>query len=368
MRRKSVLYVVEDLERGGAERVVVNLATRLNRERFEPVICCLAKRGALAGEVEQAGIQLHVLGKRPGIDPAVLWRLHALVRRLRPDVIHTHLFTGNAWGRAAGWLAGTRRIVASEHSVDLWKNRIRRLVDRLLALPTYRLIAKSEAIADFYKTVVHIPAWKVVTIRNGIDLSLYGNGIDGRAVRACIGVPQNALLVGTIGRLSPEKGQDVLVEALRMLKRNVPDMRGIMAGDGPSRWQLERLVRSSGMQEIICLLGHRNDVPALLSVMDIFVLPSHREGLPLALLEAMATGLPVVATDVGGCGEVIRDGHNGLLVAPGRPELIAGAIKRLACDEGLRRSLGHQARRTIEEHFSVDRMVRQIEELYLCDN
>lgn len=368
MHKKRILYIVEDLEGGGAERVVVNLATRLDRGRFEPHVCCLAKRGALAGEIERAGITLHVLGKRPGIDPLLLLRLHALIRRLRPDVIHTHLFTGNAWGRMAGWLAGTKRIIASEHSVDLWKDRLRLFVDRMLAIPTYRVIAKSEAIADFYKTIAHIPSRKVTTVLNGIDLSLYGNGGDTAAARASICVPGDALLLGAIGRLSPEKGHDVLIKAAGMLAGDLPGLHLLLVGEGPSRWHLEKMVCSLGMRERVHLPGHRGDVPDLLSATDIFVLPSRREGLPLALLEAMASGLPVVAAEVGGCGEVIEDGRNGLLVPPGRPDLLARAVRNLAQNEQLRRSLGSEARRTIEERFSVERMVRQIEELYLCSN
>ena len=368
MPKKRVLYIVEDLESGGAERVVVNLATRLDRSRFEPAVCCLAKRGALADEIEREGIRLHVLDKKPGIRPALLWRLQRLIARLRPDVIHSHLFTGNAWGRLAGWLAGTPRIVASEHSVDLWKNGVRLFVDRMLAVPTYRLIAKSDAIADFYKTVVRIPPRKVATIRNGIDLSLYGNGVDRSAVRASIGVPQDVMLVGAIGRLSPEKGHEVLVEALGMLRDERSNIHAAIAGEGPSGWELDEQVRANGTGRVVHLLGHRSDVPALLAAADMFALPSHREGLPLALLEAMASGLPVIATDVGGCREVIENGRNGILISPGSPEQMARAIKRLALDEGLRRALGYAARRTIEQRFSIDRMVRQVEELYLCSS
>ena len=153
-----------------------------------------------------------------------------------------------------------------------------------------------------------------------------------------------------------------------MLRDEQPNIHAAIAGEGPSRWQLDKQVRANGMDRIVHLLGHRSDVPALLAAADIFALPSHREGLPLALLEAMASGLPVIATDVGGCCEVIENGRNGILISPGSPEQMARAIKRLALDEGLRRALGDAARQTIEQRFSIDRMVRQVEELYLCSS
>ena len=368
MHRKRVLYVVEDLERGGAERVVVSLATRLDRRLFEPIVCCLAKRGCLAEEIERAGIPLHVLGKKPGIDLRLLWRLYGLIKRLQPDVIHTHLFTGNAWGRMAGWLAGTRRIIASEHSVDLWKNMVRRLVDRALAVATYKVVAKSEAIADFCRTVEHIPEHKVLTIRNGIDVSLYRNGYDRGVVRRSLGVQADAVLACSVGRLSPEKGHEVLLAAMKRVRDEIPSLRLLVVGDGPSRGELQRAIRAAGLDKCVRLLGYRADVPALLAAMDIFVLPSHREGMPLALLEAMAASLPAIATNVGGCCEVIESGQNGLLVPPGRPDILAEAICCLAGDADLRRSFGSAASRTVEERFSIDRMVRQMEELYQCSS
>jgi sugar transferase (PEP-CTERM/EpsH1 system associated) len=368
MHRKRVLYIVEDLERGGAERVVVSLATRLDRARFEPAVCCLAKPGGLAGEIERAGVPLHVLGKRPGIDLRLLWRLYRLIKRLKPDVIHTHLFTGNAWGRAAAWLAGTKRIIASEHSVDLWKNGVRRFVDRALAIPSFRVVAKSEAIADFCRTVEHIPERKVITIRNGIDVSRYNNGFDHEEVRRAIGLPRDAMVVGTVGRLSPEKGHEVLIEALKRLKADLPGLSAVVAGDGPLRGEVHRVLRAKGMEGTMRLLGYREDVPALLAAMDIFVLPSHREGMPLALLEAMAARLPVIATNVGGCREVIVNGKNGFLVPPARPDMLAEAIRCLANKAELRRSFGDEAGRTVEERFSIEMMVRKMEELYQCSS
>ncbi|MFH1551235.1 MAG: glycosyltransferase, partial [Planctomycetota bacterium] len=173
MQKKRVLYIIEELSRGGAERVVVELARHIDRRRFEPYVCCLREKGAMAGDLKAANVPVLEMHKRRSIDLRMLGRLCRAIRRLKIDIVHTHLFTANAWGRLAARLAGVPRVVASEHSVDESRDGLRLLVDRALAACTDTVIAKADAVADFCRRRIGVNGGKLRVVPNGVDVSQY---------------------------------------------------------------------------------------------------------------------------------------------------------------------------------------------------
>jgi len=443
MQKKRVLYIIEELSLGGAERVVVELARRIDRRRFEPYVCCLREKGAMAGDLKAANVPVLEMHKRRSIDLRMLGRLCRAIRRLKIDIVHTHLFTANAWGRLAARLAGVPRIVASEHSVDESRDGLRLLVDRALAACTDTVIAKADAVADFCRRRIGVNGGKLRVVPNGVDVSQYSRA-SRNEVRREMGVPENSILVATVGRLAAEKDHANLLRALAHIRktqtetatvtkyggpvlftprtltgprgedperaesredtsairriepvlecsgdsslageirRTCPDESGLVpvtvpekcelqlltwiVGDGPLEEELKKEAGKLGIDESVRFLGARDDVPRLLAASDIFVISSRREGMPLSLLEAMASGLAVIVTAVGGCTEVVRHGHNGVVVPPAAPRALARAIVELAGDAQRRAELGRNALKTAREKFSLQEAVRTIEEIYL---
>jgi len=371
MQKKRILYIIEELSRGGAERVVVELARRIDRRRFEPYVCCLREGGAMAGDLKAANVPVLEMHKCRSIDLRMLGRLCRAIRRLKIDIVHTHLFTANAWGRLAARLTGVPRIVASEHSVDGSRDGLRLLVDRALAACTDTVIAKADAVADFCRRRIGVNGGKLRVVPNGVDVSQYSRA-SRNEVRREMGVPENSILVATVGRLAAEKDHANLLQALAHIRKTQTETATVtgplltwVVGDGPLEEELKKEAGKLGIDESVRFLGARDDVPRLLAAPDIFVISSRREGMPLSLLEAMASGLAVIVTDVGGCTEVVRHGHNGVVVPPAAPRALARAIVELAGDAQRRAELGQNALKTAREKFSLQEAVRTIEKIYL---
>jgi glycosyltransferase involved in cell wall biosynthesis len=357
-----VAQVIWSLGLGGAEQVVMRLAARLDRRRFEPFICCLDRPGPFAGQAEAAGVEVVALGKRGPLDARAAWRLARLLRSRRVDVVHTHLWGASLWGRLAAVGARVPVIVTTEHNVDSWKRRHHLALDRVLAPATTHLVAVSQQVRAFYEARgVGRGRWCVVY--NGVDTSETPRRGRGEAFRE-LGLGTDEPVVGLVGRLVPAKAPEVFLEALAQAAARVPGLRGLVVGDGPLRSDLEAGARRLGLEGRVVFAGVRQDVPALLSGLDALLFSSLREGLSMAMLEAMAAGVPVVATDVGGTPELIEAGVSGLLVPPGRPEILADALVRLLEDTAGGDAIRRAARRRVEERFSLERMTASYEALY----
>lgn len=359
---KKILYVIATLDPAGAERQLVMLATHLDRERFEPVVCCLTRGGPLEDELAEGGVETIVLGKRAKLDVSVVPRLARLIRNRHIDLVHTWLFTGNAFGRAAAILAGNCEIVASERSVDRWRTPAHVCVDRLLATRTSRIIVNAEAVKQFYVEFEQIPARKFVVIPNGLDLSRFERA-EPAPLRRELGLPAGARLIGCVARLEEQKGVEYFITAARLMRGHSPEAVFVVAGDGPRGAQLRQSVAAQGLESSFRLLGHRDDVPAFMAALDVFVLPSLWEGLPNVVLEAMAAGCPTVATDIDGTRELMIDGQSGLLVPAGDPVAIANAVSRLVGAPGLAGKLVAAGQAVAREH-AVERMVTRTEATY----
>jgi glycosyltransferase involved in cell wall biosynthesis len=355
------------MEVAGAEQVVLALARGLDRRRFQPIVGCLTVEGPLAVELRAAGLEVFALGKRPGPDALVLLRLARSMRAGKIDVVHTHVWNADVWGRLAGWVAGVPVLLTTAHNVDSWKKRRHLAVDRALAAVSRRLVCVSEAVRTFYRERAGIPEAKLTVIRNGIDPSPFDAASDAAPARARLGLNGSAPVLTVVARLVPQKGHRYFLEALVSLRREFPAALGLVVGDGALRGELEALASQLGLLDGggVRFLGERRDVPEILSATDVFVLPSSlREGLPISLLEAMAARRAVVVTDIGGNRETVEDGVSGRVVPPADAQALAQACAEVLRDPSLAASLGRAARAKVEREFSVARMVRQTEELY----
>jgi len=382
--RSRVLFIIATLDRAGAEQQLVRLCVGLDRRRFQPAVSCLTRGGPLERELREARVPVWIAGKRSKYDLTVLARLTRVMRRFRPHLIHTWLFTGNAFGRTAAILAFGPRIrareraardtrgphslagpllIASERAVDIWKTPVHRAIDRFLSRFTARVAANCDAVRGFCVDALGIPRGKVAVVRNGIDLA----GFDAAARRppaAPLPTSHGLHVLGAVARLSQQKGIEYLLDAFDVLRRRVPDARLWIAGEGEDRRALEERAGRLGIAGHVHFLGHRPDVPALLRRLDLFVLPSLWEGLPNAIIEAMAARRPVVATAVDGTREVVVENETGLLVPPRSPGALASAMVQLLADPRLRRRMGRAGRQRVEAAFSERRMIEQTEALY----
>lgn len=359
-----VLHVVRSLALGGAERVVTEFALAHDRERFDPEICCVLEGGPLSSELEQAGVPVHVLKRKGRLDARSVFALGALVRSRGIDVVHNHNLTALIVGVPGALLGGARAIIRTEHNVSARPQVASLIASRAASLFEDAQIGVSEAVRVSHRRAGRIPARRFVTIRNGIDDDRLRHTSTRDRMRAELGIPSGAVLCVTVGSLTPQKDHVNLLEAARRVLESRGDVIFAVVGGGPLEQALRTRVSELALGESIRFLGAREDVPDILRAADVFVLSSAWEGLPITILEAMASGVPCVVTDVGGNAEALEDGVSGLVVPPCDPGALAGAIERVASDAQLRGDLGREGRLAYESRFTADGMARQTEALY----
>ena len=361
-----VLHLITELDAGGAQSALARLMARLDRRRFTPTVACLYNGDAVvARRIRALGVPVTDLGMTARWRWDAFVRLYRLLRHERPIILHTWMFHADFPGRVLGRLAGVPIIVTSRRNENIggaMRERFNRwtahLDDRVVAVCELARLAEIERAG--------VPPEHVVTVYNGVDVDEFpvaSAEVAARARRA-MGIPAEAPLLGSLGRLHPQKGFSDLLAALAQVRQRIPSVQLFLAGDGESRESLEAQARSLGLCEAVTFAGTRANVPEILAALDVLVLPSLWEGMPNAVLEAMAAGLPVVATAVGGTPEAVVDGVTGLLVPPQDPGALACAIERLLRDPDLRRTMGQAGRRRVEQHFDVWETVRQVEDLY----
>ena len=362
--KKRILQIIPTFDRSGAEKQMTLLARGLPRDEFDVHVCALTRGGPLAADLRRAQIDATVIGKRWKLDPRAYWRLKRHVARLQPDLVHTWIFAANAYGRAAGLACGVKCLVAGERCVDPWKGWPELAVDRYLARHTQRIVAVSPGVRDFY-VGKGLPAEKIDVIFNGVPPS-EPSPATREQVLAELELPEDARLVGLIGRLWPQKRVKDAIWAADLLKRIRDDVHLLVIGDGPHRDRLRMFRDQVEIRDKVHFLGHRDDVPRLLPHLDVLWSTSAYEGQSNAILEAMAAGLPVVATDVPGTRDLVVHGQTGYLVPVGKLSraAVAGHTNTILDDAELAQRLGQSARRRMLDAFSVEKMVTRYAELY----
>ena len=357
----AILYLITDLDVGGAERVLLETVRRLDRSCFHPSVCSLAPAGALAEEFAGLGVPVFDLGLRGFHDLArASGALLHLLRRQRFDVLHSHLFHANVLGRLTAWRAGVPVVVSTIHVAE--PRRWHLVLERWTAPLATQLVAVSAGVRAHMVERARLRAERILVIPNGVDVSRFS--LARGEFRRREGIPAGCTLITTIGRLDTQKGFPYLLEAAREVALRHPDVCFLVVGEGPRRRDLVSLRDRLGLKERVRFLGFRTDVPQILADSDLFVLPSLWEGFPIALLEAMAAGLPVVATDVPGVAEVVTDGETGLVVPRKDVGALAEALCRLLDDADLRRWLARAGQRKVEREFGWEKVVAATMSLY----
>jgi glycosyltransferase involved in cell wall biosynthesis len=294
----------------------------------------------------------------------VVWRLARLLKSQRVDVAHSYLFHPNVLTPIAARLARVPAVVASKRSLDRYPSAIPRYACKLGNALAHRITVNAAAVGRFVLAEEGCRPDKMVLIPNGVSEEALRVSGDGRQERRELGLPADGPVVGAISRLAWKKGVRYLLDAVPLLLESLPDARVVIVGDGPLRQDLEAQARSLGIEERVTFLGSRRDVLSVLPAFDVFALPSVIEGMSNALLEAMAAGRPIVATDVGGNSEVVVDGETGLLVPAADPGQMAGAILKLLQAPEMAQEMGAAGRRRVTLQYRVEVMARRIEELY----
>ncbi len=355
------MFVLTSMPVGGAETLLVELIRRLDRARFLPELCCLKELGPLGTEL--AGkIPAHagLLGHK--YDFAVLWRLAGLLGRRRIDAVVT-VGPGDKmfWGRLSAWLAGVPVICSAIHSTGL-PDHVERS-NRLLAPLTDAFVAVAGPHGRYLAEHEGCPAAKVHVIPNGVDVEKFHPRRPSRAVRRELGLSPDMPLAGIVAALRPEKNHELFLHAAALVRRQLPDARFLIVGDGPRRMELESLAERLSLGEAVRFLGTRADVPEVLSLLDVFVLTSHMEANPVSILEAMAAEKPVIGTRVGSVAETVLDGKTGYLVAPGATEELAARMIQLLSNPQQAAVMGRAGRAHVVAHGSIDGMVAGYQDL-----
>ncbi len=365
MNPTHVVHVLHSLSVGGTENGVVNLINSLNGS-FTHTVVSMTDVGPLAGRLP-AGVAVHSLGKRPGIDVQVIVRLARLLRKLAPDLVHSRNWAAFDAILAARF-ARVPALIHGEHGRDASDpnglNGKRNLLRRLLAPLVNRFVTVSYDLRRWLVETVGVPARKILTIHNGVDTARFCDG-GWETGRRALGLSQDRLVIGTVGRLDPVKDQAGLLRAFTRVQEKHPEVLLAIVGDGPCRAELHALTAELGLSSRVRFLGERTDVPLLLKGMDLFVLPSIAEGISNTILEAMATGLPIVATRTGGNPELVEDGVTGMLAPVGDPQALAAALAAYVNNPQLRALQGRAGRQRAVDEFGLERMTGKYRDLYL---
>jgi len=382
MKKKiKILRIISRLAVGGSTYHAIVLTAHQDKEVFDCVLV-RGKEGETEGSMlefaRQKGLksicyipemEREVSLKR---DILAFWKLFRLIRREKPDIVDTHQSKAGALGRLAALLAGTKVTIHTIHGHVFYdffgklKSSLIVLVERLLARHSSLLVAVSENVRkEILAFKVGTPE-KVITVPLGLELDRFLS-IDGPSgnLRGELGLSEGDILIGNVQRLVPTKGHRYLFRSIQLLKESAPEVRFVIAGDGEMRGELEQLAENLGLKENIYFLGFRKDVDNVYADSDAIVFPSLTEGSPIAIIEALASGRPVVATDVGGISELVDDGKCGFVVPAKDPRALTEALLKLIRDEGLRKSFGENARSKVYPHLSHTRLVKDMEKIYL---
>jgi glycosyltransferase involved in cell wall biosynthesis len=358
-----VLQIIPTLVRGGAEKQMALLARGLPPDEFDVHVAVLTHTGPLEASLQEANIPVTQIGKRWKIDPFAYARLKSEIRRLQPDIVHTWLFAANSYGRRAAFSAGVKHIIAGERCVDPWKGRMNLWIDRALAKRTERIVTNSSGVKDFY-VERGIAADKFTIIPNGIAPAAPAETTSREQLLAELGLSAAARLVGTVGRLWPQKRVSELIWATKLIQDIRAEVHLLIIGDGPQRWRLERFREQVATGDRVHFLGERSDVARILPHLECFWLASGYEGQSNAIMEAMAAGLPVIATDIPGNRDLVVPEETGYLVRVTDAPAFSRWTNVLLDDPDLRQRLGRAGRERMLREFTLEQMIARHAQLY----
>jgi glycosyltransferase involved in cell wall biosynthesis len=361
----KILYIIGGLGVGGAERQLLYLAESIARLADVTVVSLSESDIGLWPEFERlVGVQTVLCPKRPGIDPTLIPRLVTLFRRERPVIVHTYLRTAGYWGRVAACLAGVPIRISSERNIEIERGSFANVLDRILSWATDRVVVNADAIRDYLIRTEGLNPLKIDVIYNGVPASHALLDPEMHAMRRELGLEEFEYVVGFIGRLVPQKNPGLFLEMAQAVLRSGLKCGLLLVGGGPLSATLGEQARNLGIEKSVRFAGVRNDVPRILGVIDLLVLTSNWEGLPNVILEALAAGIPAVATNVGGVGELLTDGTTGYVVPPRDLPTLVDRVIDILSDSSFRAECGRRGREHVQSHFSISGMVDSTVALY----
>lgn len=358
----KVVHAVLTMEVGGLERIVLDLVRESRRLAQRVTVLCLERPGILAREVESLGAEVLCVHKRPGLSLAISGEVRRILSQLKPDVLHTHQIAALLYAGSAARKARVPVIVHTEHGKHYGARFRTRLVGRLAGRSADRFFCVSEDIANEVRRFRIAPDSKIAVVANGIDTRRFAGNTGGLKVREALGIPADAPVVGTVGRLVEVKRQDVLLRGFAQVRARITNAHLLLVGDGPLENGLRQLAADLGLSDCVHFAGYQPDPGRYLRAMDVFALTSRSEGMPLCVLEAWAAGLPVVASRVGGLPELIEEGRTGFLFESGDDRALAHQVAILFADKVRARLMGQAGRENVRDKFDVARMA----EAYQC--
>ncbi len=365
MKPLRILQIINNLDIGGAEQLLVSTLSRFNQAKYHISVCCLEKTGPLEFDLRKQGFQVIRLNVRSPFVLLGLIRLFRYVRREKIDLVHTHLFKSDFIGGLTARLAGAPRWISTKHDEGTWMNPLVQFLDRKLSAQIDAIIVDSNAVKKAAERR-GLPAKKMTVIHpSTIDLAkLSAQKINLEAIKQELSLHRFQNFVGIIGRLHPVKGHEFFLAAAQKVHRELSDTLFLIVGHGPLRSYLERQVEKLGLREYVLFIDYRENLFEILTVLDVVVLTSLSEGFPMVVLEAMAISKPIIATRVGGISEVLVDGEMGLLVSPRDVEALAEGILKLLKNPQAAYAMGRHGKERLAAGFTVQHMVQGIETVY----
>ncbi len=367
----KVMLIIDRLWVGGTEQQVVELAKRIDRGVFDVSICILSKSIIfLVRELERYGVRYYLIDQKGKIDVSCIIQLYKLLKKERPQVVHTFLFASDCYGRIAAAMARIPVIISSQRNVDVWKRPYHILTDRILSLFTDRFIVNANAVRKFLCARENVPSFKISVIYNGVDLEKCRPLGKNKEVLKTLDIPEDSKIIGMIAHFSSRKDHLMFLDVARELLIKVKNIYFILIGDGELKDKIKKRALGLGLSFHTKFLSSRGylegyDVADVLSIFDVSVLFSHYEGCSNVILESMASAKPVVANNVGGNAELVRNGETGFILAS---KDVGGAVEKiyyLLQEPAIARAIGLKARAHVEENFSFEIMVKQTEEIYI---
>ncbi len=365
---RTVLFLGTRLGIGGAEQIWAKLLTRLDRNRFRPLLGCLYDPGVLGENLKQSGVTVYSDLAAHRWDLRILPRLLSLLRREHVDLLYIiNQPFSQFWGTLCGKLAGTPVLITSIHSTGKISRVHRRLWINQLTFPFMdRVTALSETHKTYLAEQEGIDPKKIEIIPNGIEVDRFASAEARNGLRSSFGIENGEPIVGIVAMLRPEKSHDIFLQAAGKILRKNPKAHFLVVGDGPERPRLEMLTQKLNLSSRVHFVGARNDVPEIISLFDVGVLSSQPvvETLSVSVLEYMASGKPVVATRVGSLPEIVEEARSGFLVEPGDAESLADRILQLLDDQQLARQMGARGHERVAREYTVEQMVKKTEDLF----
>lgn len=365
MNKINVIHILQSLEIGGMENGVVNLLNGLSRESFTPLLCCLEKEGPLRVRLSN-DIKLFNLNQKEGLHPLLPLRLAKIIQQENVQIVHTHNFGTAIYGIIGGRLARVPVIIHGEHGMIAQEKPRRRIIAKYLYKKADAIISVSEDLKKILVNNIGIKSENIETILNGVDIGRFSVNSDLSKVREELGILPTDLVVGTVGRMVPIKNQASLIRSFSEVLKHIPGAKLLLIGDGPLRSKLEEIALSIVAKSSIVFAGQRDDVDKVLKIMHIFVLPSLSEGMSNVILEAMAAGLPVIASNVGDNNKLVKNNDTGKILDSLDIQDISNAIIDLLSNKEKAKKMGARGKEYVVQHYSLDKMVKEYEEMYLA--